>query len=100
MADLSSPQLLQLCAMGKTIPKAKFEFMRADASDPIKYYEIEMENVLVAHVAPSVGAGAVMQESVALRASKMKWKYTQQKIGGGVAGNTTGGWDSATNRPA
>jgi type VI secretion system secreted protein Hcp len=31
-ADLSSPILLQTCAMGKTLPKAKFEFFRADGS--------------------------------------------------------------------
>lgn len=30
IADLASPTLMQTCAMGKTIPKAKFEFMRAD----------------------------------------------------------------------
>lgn len=98
-ADLTSPLLLQLCAMGKTIPKAKFEFMRADgAGEPIKYYEIELENVLIAHVAPSVAAGAIMGESIGLKFSKVRWKYTQQKIGGGAAGNTTGGWCLATNR--
>ena len=30
LADLSSPVLLQTCSSGKTIPKAKLEFMRAD----------------------------------------------------------------------
>lgn len=30
LADLSSPIPAQTCAMGKTIPKAKFEFFRAD----------------------------------------------------------------------
>lgn len=100
VADLASPILLQLCAGGKTIPKAKFEFMRADGGDAIKYYEIELENVLIAHVAPSVGAGAIMSESVGLKFSKVCWKYTQQKIGGGTAGNTTGGWDLASNRYA
>src|SRR5437764_14643119 len=40
MADLSSPILMQTCAMGKTIPKAKFEFMRADGNGtPIRYFE-------------------------------------------------------------
>lgn len=89
-----------MCAGGKTIPKAKFEFMRADGGDAIKYYEIELENVLIAHVAPSVGAGAIMSESVGLKFSKVRWKYTQQKVGGGMAGNTTGGWDLASNRYA
>ena len=30
IADASSPLLLQSCAGGKTIPKTKFEFLRAD----------------------------------------------------------------------
>ena len=32
LTDLSTPILLQTCAAGKTIPKAKFEFFRADGS--------------------------------------------------------------------
>ncbi|MCC6072395.1 Hcp family type VI secretion system effector [Massilia sp. GCM10020059] len=99
-ADLASPILLQMCAGGKTIPKARFEFMRADGADSIKYYEIELENVLIAHVAPSLGAGALVSESVGLKFSKVGWKYTQQKVGGGTAGNTAGGWDLASNRYA
>ncbi len=101
VADLSSPILLQMCAGGKTFPRAKLEFQRADdGSAPIKYYEIELENVLIAHVTPTVTGGGIMTESVGLKFSKVRWKYTQQKIGGGTCGNTTGGWDCATNRYA
>lgn len=101
VADLASPILAQHCAMGKTIPRAKFEFMRADGQgDPIKYYEVELENVLISHVAQGVAGGDVMGESVGLKFSKVKWKYTQQKIGGGSGGNTAGGWDLASNRIA
>jgi len=28
----------------------------------------------------------------------VRWKYTQQKISGGSGGNTSGGWDLASNR--
>lgn len=49
LADLASPLLMMYSSMGKTIPKAKLEFMRADGSEaPIRYYEIELENVLLA----------------------------------------------------
>jgi type VI secretion system secreted protein Hcp len=99
--DLASPILAQTCAGGKTIPRAKFEFWRADGQgERIKYYELELENVLIGHVAPSVGAGSIMSESVALKFSQVKWRYTQQKIAGGAGGNTTGGWNLATNRYA
>lgn len=101
VSDLSSPILMQTCAMGKTIPKAKFEFMRADgAGVPVKYFEIELENVLIGRIAPSITGGDLMGESIGLKYSKIKWKYTQQKVGGGSGGNTSGGWNLATNRVA
>jgi type VI secretion system secreted protein Hcp len=101
VADLASPILLQHCAMGKTLPKARFEVLRADGDGkPVKYYEIELENVLIAHVSPSIAGGGLMVESIGLAFSNVKWKYTKQKIGGGTAGNTAGGWNLVSNRPA
>ena len=101
LADLSSPVLLQTCSAGKTIPKAKLEFMRADGQGtPVRYYEVELENVLISNVDQAVGEGAILHDSIGLRFSKVKWKYTQQKIAGGSGGNTSGGWDLACNRCA
>ena len=100
-ADLSTPLLLQSCASGKTIPKATFEFMRADANGTrIKYFDIELENVLIGLVTPGVNPGTILVENVCLKFSKVRWKYTQQKISGGSGGNTAGGWDLASNRLA
>lgn len=100
-ADLSSPLLLQSCASGKTIPKATFEFMRADANGTrVKYFAIELENVLVGLVTPGVKPGTILAENVCLKFSKVRWMYTQQKISGGTGGSTAGGWDLATNRLA
>ncbi len=99
LADLSSPILLQTCAAGRTIPKARLEFMRADGQgERVKYFEIEIENVLIGAVSPAVQEGDILSEEVSLKFSKVKWKYTQQKIGGGAGGNTSGGWDLSTNR--
>jgi type VI secretion system secreted protein Hcp len=99
LADLATPVLLQSCSAGKTIPKAKLEFLRADGQgERIKYFEIELENVLVGDVSPSIAEGDILHENVGLKFSKVKWKYTQQRIGGGAGGNTTGGWDLSTNR--
>lgn len=101
LVDLASPMLAQLCACGKTILKAKLEMQRADgAGQPIKYFEVELENVLISHIAPNFAGGGFPGESLGLKFSKVKWKYTQQKIGGGSSGNTAGGWDLATNRIA
>ena len=101
LVDLASPLLMMYSSMGKTIPKAKLEFMRADGNGtPVRYYEVELENVLIAHVNQAVHAGDILHDSVGLRFSRVKWKYTKQQIGGGSSGNTAGGWDLSTNRCA
>lgn len=99
LVDLSSPLFMQICSAGKTLPKAKLEFMRADSDGkPVKYYEVELENVLIGSVTQAVHEGGLMHDQIGLKFSKVKWKYTQQKISGGSGGNTTGGWDLATNK--
>jgi type VI secretion system secreted protein Hcp len=101
LADLASPILMQHCSMGKTIPKAKLEFMRADGDGkPVKYYQLDLENVMIASMEQMVSQGSVLHDSIGLRFSKVKWSYTQQKISGGSSGNTAGGWDLAANKVA
>lgn len=99
LADIASPILFQTCAMGKTLPKAKFEFFRADGDGArVKYFEIELENVMISNVTPTSANGRIITETVHLASSKFKCTYTQQKIGGGAGGSTAGGWDSAANK--
>lgn len=99
LSDLSSPVLLQTCSAGRTVPKVKLEFMRADGQGQrIKYFEVELENVLIGAVVPSIQAGQILTEYVSLKYGKVKWKYTQQKVAGGVGGNVAGGWDLSANR--
>ncbi len=98
-ADLASPVLQQTCAMGKTIPKATFEFMRADGEGkPICYYKVSLENVMISGVTPNSGDGGVVTEHIHFAYSKMKWEYTRQGIRGGSEGKTAGGWDCAANK--
>jgi len=99
LADLSSPILQQHCAMGKTIPKAVFEFMRADGEGkPINYYRVELENVMISGVNPTSGDSGTITEQVFFAFSKMKWQYTKQGIQGGTEGKTAGGWDCASHK--
>jgi len=101
LADLASPILMQHCSMGKTIPKVKLEFMRADGNGkPVTYYQVELENVMIASMEQMVSQGSIVHDSIGLRFSKVKWSYVQQKIGGGSGGNTVGGWDLAANKVA
>lgn len=99
LADLSSPILMQTCSAGKTIPKGVLHFMRADGDGRrVKYFEIQLQNVLIGYVKPQVKEGSIMQEEIGLKFSQIKEMYTQQKIGGGSGGNTSGGWDLAANK--
>jgi type VI secretion system secreted protein Hcp len=101
LADMSSPLLMQNRSAGRTIPRAKLEFLRADGQgERVKYYEVELENVLIGSINQAVHEGSVLHDSIGLKFSKVKWKYTQQKIAGGASGNTAGGWDLAINRIA
>jgi type VI secretion system secreted protein Hcp len=99
LADISSPVLLQTCAAGKTIPKALFEFLRADGNGtPIPYFRIELENLMIANITPDSGDGGIISERVHLAFAKIKWSYTKQSIRGGSEGKTAGGWDCSANK--
>ncbi len=79
LADLASPILLQACSSGDTIPKAKFEFMRADRQGVrVRYLEIEIENVLIGAVSPTVDEGDNLSERIGFKFSKVKGRYAQQ----------------------
>lgn len=87
--------------MGKTSPRVKLEFMRADGhGTPVKYYEVELENVMISNMDQLVNDGGLLHDEIGLRFSKVKWKYTQQKINGGSGGNTAGRWDLSCNKCA
>ncbi len=99
LADIASPVLLQTCATGKTIPKATFEFMRADGDGkPIPYFKIELENLMFSNISPDSGEGGIITERVHVAYARIKWSYLRQSIRGGTQGNTSGGWDCSANK--
>jgi len=101
LTDLATPLLLEQCSMGKTIPKAKIDFMRADADGKrVTYFNIELENLIISSVTPKVVEGNIMSETVSIKYSQVKWKYVKQKISGGAGGNTAGGWNLSKNAKA
>jgi type VI secretion system secreted protein Hcp len=89
--DLSTPILLQHCAMGKTIPKAKFEFFRADGNgERVKYFEMVLEHVLISSVKPGIKPGGrhagtsvleIRQGHVEIHAAKDHWRRWRQHGG-------------------
>lgn len=100
LTDLASPILMQMCSAGRTFSKARIDVMRADGSGkPIKYYDLELTNVIIASIDQIMHPGHGMCENLTLKYARVRWRYTQQKISGGAGGNTMGGWDLSTNRP-
>jgi type VI secretion system secreted protein Hcp len=74
LSDLATPILLQYCSMGKTIPAGRLEFFRADGLGVrVKYFEINLTNILVSEVAPEVYEGDVLSEHVSLKYSRVQW---------------------------
>ncbi|MEM8512119.1 type VI protein secretion system component Hcp [Massilia sp. MP_M2] len=41
--------------------------------------------------------GMLLLDHVSLQFSKVKWENSQQRIGGGVVGQTADGWDLSCN---
>jgi type VI secretion system secreted protein Hcp len=86
--------------MGKTLPKAVFEFMRADGDGkPITYYRVTLENVMISGITFD-SSGGIINEQIHLAYSKIKWEYVKQSVRGGTEGNTLGSWDAAGNKVA
>lgn len=101
LVDIASPLLMQHCSMGKTVAKARLEFMRADGDGkPVKFYQVELENVMLSHMDQVLHPGGHLHDEFGLCFSKVKWLYTQQKISGGVSGSTSGGWDLTSKKCA
>lgn len=60
--------------MGRTIPRARLELLRADGNGQrVRYYEVELENVLIANIEQVVSEGNVLRDSVGLRFAAVKW---------------------------
>ena len=99
--DKASPKLYEHCCNGKHIKEITMEVCRA-GGDKVKYFEVKLEESIVASVKPggsSKGAESVPLEEVAFDYGKIKWTYTQQKrADGSGGGNVSGGWDATANK--
>jgi type VI secretion system secreted protein Hcp len=108
--DAATPKLLQACSAGTIFKEVKVFFYRAVSSGANQagspgggvqrklYLQIDMKNVLVAAVTPSVNDEGFPTEKFALRYSQIKWTYNEVRIDG-AAGQTniSGAWNLANN---
>lgn len=86
--DKSSPMLFKACASGKHIPTVIIYSQKAgDGSNPLTYYQIKMEDVIVSDVHNSgASSGDGIMESVTFNCAKVTFDYQAQNAQGGKDG--------------
>lgn len=95
--DSASCKLLEASCAGQHLKEVKLVVCRA-GTDKLKYYEIVLEEVIIADYAQSASSGVPM-EVVQLNYGRIKTTYTRQKrLDGSAGGNVTGGWDRINNK--
>jgi type VI secretion system secreted protein Hcp len=95
--DVASPLIAQHCSGGTTFDEVEVHFMRADGEGKrVKYLEVKLKKVIISEVV-HFADGGIPLESFALKYAAAQWKYTQQKIGGGQAGNVQTAWSLTKN---
>jgi type VI protein secretion system component Hcp len=84
------------CA-GEHLKEVTLVLSRA-GTDKLKYYEIVLEEVIIADYTQNAAAG-IPVEVVQLNYGRIKTVYTQQKRSDGAGGgNIAGGWDRISNK--
>jgi type VI secretion system Hcp family effector len=95
--DKSSCKLLEASCAGDHLNEVTLVLCRA-GTDKLKYFEIVLEEVIIADYLQNAGAG-VPQEVVQLDFGRIKTTYTLQKRNDGAGGgNVAGGWDRVRNK--
>ncbi len=96
LADISSPDLYQHCALGKHIAKLKLEACQ-ETGEKIPFVEIELEDVMVSGVSSSGGGSDRPTESVTFVYDKITWKNTAIKNTGEKDKDLEKKWNLQTN---
>jgi len=102
--DKTSPNLNLYASGGNNIKSAVLSVWQADKADgdPVEFYKIELEDVLVTHITTHAGGHDLPTETVALHYNKIKWTYVThtKDAPGGKKGNVAAGWDLEKNTKA
>ncbi|RAS23688.1 MULTISPECIES: Hcp family type VI secretion system effector [unclassified Pseudomonas] len=95
--DSASCKLMEASCAGLHLKEVKLALCRA-GGDKLKYYEVILEEVIIADYTQSAADGVPI-EVVQLDYGRIKTTYTQQKrIDGSGGGNIAGGWDRISNK--
>lgn len=95
--DKSSCKLMEASCAGEHLKEVTLVLSRA-GTEKLKYYEIVLEEVIIADYTQNAAAG-IPVEIVQLNYGRIKTVYTQQKRSDGAGGgNIAGGWDRIGNK--
>ena len=110
--DGASPKLYQACSSGLVVNDVIIYFYRAlggrnTTGNPSsnqtrhQYLKIELKNVIIASVSPTVSEEGIPKETFSLKYSAVKWTYDELNIDGSKSGkvNIQGAWNLAKNTP-
>lgn len=98
--DKASPMLYKFCASGKHIKNIVIFAQKAgDGDNPLTYYTIKLEDVLVSSINNQGSSGGDMiTESIAFNTAKLTFDYqAQNKEGGKEGGVVTAFYDVRQN---
>ncbi|MBV4520232.1 type VI secretion system tube protein Hcp [Pseudomonas sp. SWRI74] len=95
--DKSSCKLMEASCAGEHLKEVTLVLSRA-GTDKLKYYEIVLEEVIIADYTQNAAVG-IPVEIVQLNYGRIKTVYIQQKRSDGAGGgNIAGGWDRISNK--
>lgn len=95
--DLSTPDLMLACAVGKHFPKASLEVRKA-GGDQLPYLNLELTDVLITSISTGGSGGEDrLTENVTLNFSKYTIQYTEQSKAGAAAAKPKTGYDIKQN---
>jgi type VI secretion system secreted protein Hcp len=98
LLDAATPKLYEAACKGTHLPEVVIELWRAGGTNPLKYMEFKLKEVLVSGV---IGAGdpagpsGFPTETIKMTYGAIEWTYTKQKPDGSPAGNVSTKWSVA-----
>lgn len=97
--DLSSNEIVKHLCNGEHIPTGTLTVRKAGGANPLIYYTIDMEELMVTSYSTGGGGDGMdrLTEQVALNFARFKITYKRQNEQGGEAGKTQAGWNIPKN---
>jgi type VI secretion system secreted protein Hcp len=98
LLDAATPKLYEAACKGTHLPEVVIELWRAGGTNPLKYMEFRLKEVLISGVigrGDPAGPSGFPTETIKMTYGAIEWTYTKQKPDGSPAGNVSTKWSVA-----